>query len=167
MAEMLKTFAEDLKSIREEKNLSLRTISQQTRLSISILENLENGDYTFQPQAYIRAFLKQYINSLGLDTEDVLFDYDLARSGKYKSKRQNNYTEVPPQKEATKESDENKSGRSEKPKEIIEPQEKIIEEKKTDKPSRIENPSPGISEKRKEPETRKTESKYNLKSDSN
>ncbi len=83
---MLKVFAEDLKTVREEKNLSLRSIAQQTRLNIVILENIENGDFTFQPQAYIRAFLKQYIAALDLDVEETLFDYDLARSGKYKQK---------------------------------------------------------------------------------
>lgn len=89
MADMLKAFAEDLKATREENNISLRTISQQTRLSLSLLDNLENGDFTFQPQAYIRAFLKQYINSIGLDVDETLFEYDLARSGKYKPKRIN------------------------------------------------------------------------------
>lgn len=89
MADMLKAFADDLKAVREENNISLRSISQQTRLSLSLLESLENGDYTFQPQAYIRAFLKQYINSLGLDVDETLFEYDLARSGKYKPKRIN------------------------------------------------------------------------------
>jgi len=84
---MVKIFAEDLKAIREEKNISLKSISQQTRINLSALENLENGDYSFQPQAYIRAFLKQYIACLDLDVEEVLFDYDLARSGKYKSNR--------------------------------------------------------------------------------
>lgn len=83
---MLKIFAEDLKFIREEKKISLKSISQQTRLNVTILESMESGDYTFQPQPYIRAFLKQYINSLGLDLDETLFDYDLARSGKYKSK---------------------------------------------------------------------------------
>ena len=86
---MLKAFAGDLKAVREENNISLRNISQQTRLSLSLLENLENGDFTFQPQAYIRAFLKQYINGLGLDVDETLFEYDLAKSGKYKPKRIN------------------------------------------------------------------------------
>ena len=86
---MLKAFADDLKATREENNISLRTISQQTRLSLSLLESLENGDFTFQPQAYIRAFLKQYINSIGLDVDETLFEYDLAKSGKYKPKRLN------------------------------------------------------------------------------
>lgn len=86
---MLKTFADDLKSVRQEKNLTLKNISQQTRLNITVLENIENGDFTFQPPPYIRAFLKEYINCLGLDVEETLFDFDLAKSGKYKSKRQN------------------------------------------------------------------------------
>ncbi len=84
---MLKIFAEDLKAIREKKNISLKSISQQTRLNMTTLENLESGDYNFQPQAYIRAFLKQYIACLDLDVDETLFEYDLARSGKYKSSR--------------------------------------------------------------------------------
>ena len=101
MADMLKAFAGDLKAVREENNITLRSISQQTRLSLSLLESLENGDYTFQPQAYIRAFLKQYIGSIGLDVDEVLFEYDLARSGKYKPKRINsgNSNENVPKKE--------------------------------------------------------------------
>ncbi len=83
---MLKEFARDLKTIREQKNISLKSISQQTRLNLSALESLESGDYTFQPQTYIRAFLKQYIAALDLDVEEILFDYDLARSGKYRPK---------------------------------------------------------------------------------
>ena len=63
---MLKSFAEDLKSVREEKNISLKDISARTRLNVSILENLENGEFSFQPQTYIRAFLKQYIISIGM-----------------------------------------------------------------------------------------------------
>ncbi|MBK8984141.1 MAG: helix-turn-helix domain-containing protein [Ignavibacteria bacterium] len=84
---MLKIFAQDLKAIREKKNITLKSISQQTRLNMTTLENLESGDYNFQPQAYIRAFLKQYIACLDLDVDETLFEYDLARSGKYKSSR--------------------------------------------------------------------------------
>lgn len=86
---MLKSFANDLKMYREENNISLREVSAKTRLNISVLESLESGDYNFQPQAYIRAFMKQYIEAIGLDLDEVLFDYDLARSGKYKPKREN------------------------------------------------------------------------------
>lgn len=131
---MLKAFARDLKHIREEKNISLRDISVKTRLNISVLESLENADYTFQPQTYIRAFLKQYIAALDLDVDEILFDYDLARSGKYKQKfffnddpgKANSETES---KESEKSS---KHSLKEKLKEIVESPAKIIQEKKSE-----------------------------------
>jgi transcriptional regulator with XRE-family HTH domain len=136
---MVKIFAEDLKSVREEKKLTLRNIAQQTRLSITALENLENGDFTFQPQPYIRAFLKQYINSLGLDVEETLFDYDLARSGKYKSKRQNNPTPIESKiTDKPEDRKEEKINLSEKGKEIANSNEIIIEEKKAQNLNRPE-----------------------------
>ncbi len=131
MADMIKSFAEDLRSVREEKNITLKTISHQTRLNVTILENLESGDFTFQPQPYIRAFLKQYIASLGLDVDETLFDYDLARSNKYKSKRMNIQ---PPEeiikKNSTVETVENEIKNSAKHPEVTEPPKTISEEKK-------------------------------------
>ncbi len=162
MAEMLKTFAEDLKAIREEKNLTLRTISQQTRISLSILENLEHGDYAFQPQAYIRAFLKQYINCLGLDTEDVLFEYDLARSGKYKSKRQNNINETLPEKELNKEPEE-KPKNTDRTRETIDTPGKNDDETNSDKKSASGNRAIRISEKQRNTGVSKIEGTFNSK----
>ncbi|MBK8553089.1 MAG: helix-turn-helix domain-containing protein [Ignavibacteria bacterium] len=134
MADNVKTFAEDLKAVREENNLTLKSISQQTRLNMSILENLENGDFAFQPQAYIRAFLKQYINCLGLDLEETLFDYDLARSGKYKPKRvkANISTEVVPDKEESPEVRSTKSKITEKIKGLVDAPKKTDEANKTE-----------------------------------
>jgi len=133
---MLKAFAEDLKSIREEKNISLRDISNKTRINISILENLETGEYNFQPQAYIRAFLKQYLAAIGLDVEEELFEYDLARSGKYKPKRQN--ISVPLAEIFKKEEEtgarETKSNLTEKLKEIVETPKRKTRKKKSEKP---------------------------------
>lgn len=131
---MLKSFAEDIKFIREERKISLKDISASTRLNVSILKNLENGEYNFQPQTYIRAFLKQYITAIGLDPEEVLFDYDLARSGKYKSKRQNQtsaqespVTDVQA-KNLNTVNKENKSGITDKLKVIAESPKKLVEE---------------------------------------
>lgn len=153
MADMLKAFAGDLKAVREENNITLRSISQQTRLSLSLLESLENGDYTFQPQAYIRAFLKQYIGSIGLDVDEVLFEYDLARSGKYKPKRINsgNSNENVPKKE---EPPVTKIIESKPPAEITETSgesvdaSQINDELKTEEPA--ETVKPEIKEAKKE-----------------
>lgn len=83
---MLKKFAQDLKSIREEKKISLVEIANETRIHISAFEKIENGDFTFQPQTYIKAFLKQYAKYLELDENEIIHDYNMARSGNYHPK---------------------------------------------------------------------------------
>ena len=83
---MLKNFAQDLKNYRESKNISLNDIYFQTKIHPSNFEKLENGDFNFQPQTYIRAFLRQYARCLELDDSEVLRNYDLAKSGKYHPK---------------------------------------------------------------------------------
>ena len=127
----IKTFAADLKAVREEKNLTLKGISQKTRLNITILENIESGDFTFQPQAYIRAFLKQYINSLDLDMDETLFDYDLARSGKYKPKQTSYSTDGQDIEEERQEPKSSRTKITEKLKGMVDSPRKVSEEKKT------------------------------------
>lgn len=83
---MLKRFALDLKNIREEKKISLVEIANETRIHISAFEKMESGDFTFQPQTYIKAFLKQYAKYLELDENEIVHDYNLARSGNYHPK---------------------------------------------------------------------------------
>ncbi|MBX7045024.1 MAG: helix-turn-helix domain-containing protein [Ignavibacteria bacterium] len=106
---MLKTFSEDLKYFRESKNMTLKDVALDTRLNMAVLENLENGDFTFQPQTYIRAFLRQYAKSIGLNPDTILKDYETAKLGNYSTKR------LPPE-------------------EKLEAFEKIKEEKKEEQP---------------------------------
>lgn len=80
---MLKKFAEDLKTYREKKKISLLHIANETRIHISNLEKIENGEFNFLPPPYIRAFMKQYIKSIGLDEKETLYNFDLAKSGRY------------------------------------------------------------------------------------
>lgn len=80
---MLNKFAEDLKKIRESKHVSLIQMSEHTRIHLNILEKLERGDFNFVEQPYIRAFLRHYASFLGLNERDVLYAYDMAKSGKY------------------------------------------------------------------------------------
>lgn len=84
---MLKTFSEDLKYFRESKNMTLKDVALDTRLNMAVLENMENGDFTFQPQTYIRAFLRQYAKSIGLSPDGILKDYEQAKMGNYSTKR--------------------------------------------------------------------------------
>lgn len=84
---MLKTFSEDLKYFRESKNMTLKDVALDTRLNMAVLEHMENGDFTFQPQTYIRAFLRQYAKSIGLSPDQILKDYEQAKMGSYSTKR--------------------------------------------------------------------------------
>lgn len=86
---MLKKFGEDLKAYREKKKISLLHIANETRIHISNLERIENGEFNFLPPPYIRAFLKQYIKSLGLDEKETLYNFDLAKSGRYQPLAEN------------------------------------------------------------------------------
>jgi hypothetical protein len=68
----MKPLHEELNAIREEKNISLDYISHMTKIRINLLEKLEQGDYTFAPQPYIRAFLSEYSAVIGVDPQQVL-----------------------------------------------------------------------------------------------
>jgi hypothetical protein len=68
----MKPLHEELKAIREEKNISLDYISHMTKIRVNLLEKLEQGDFTFAPQPYIRAFLGEYATVIGIDPQQVL-----------------------------------------------------------------------------------------------
>jgi cytoskeletal protein RodZ len=79
---MLKTFAEGLKRSREEAGITLERVSAKTRIDIKFLEAIERGDIDFLPDLYVKAFIKQYAKVLGLDEEETLQDFLIAKEGK-------------------------------------------------------------------------------------
>jgi cytoskeletal protein RodZ len=79
---MLKTFAEGLKRSREEAGITLERVSAKTRIDIKFLEAIECGDIDFLPELYVKAFIKQYAKVLGLDEEETLQDFLIAKEGK-------------------------------------------------------------------------------------
>ena len=68
---------EVLKKARLEKNLTLDKIQDQTKIRKRYLEALEEGDYEALPgKFYVRAFIKNYAEAIGLDAEEVLKYYE-------------------------------------------------------------------------------------------
>jgi hypothetical protein len=80
---MLKDFAQDLKSLRESQNITIAEISAQTRINAKFLNLMESGVFDFQPETYIRSFLKEYAKCIGESENAVLTDYEKAKSGFY------------------------------------------------------------------------------------
>jgi cytoskeleton protein RodZ len=72
----LESFGEELRRLREQKQMSLAAISEATRISEKMLEAMEAGKFSVLPQTYIRAFLRAYARVLEVNPEEILKRYD-------------------------------------------------------------------------------------------
>jgi cytoskeletal protein RodZ len=79
---MLKKFTDELKEQRENTGITLQNVAAKTRIDIKFLEALEDGNFDFLPEIYVKAFIKQYAKVVGLDEEETLQKYILAKEGK-------------------------------------------------------------------------------------
>lgn len=69
-------FFEELKQERERRKITLAEISDATLINLKMLEALEQGDVNVLPQAYVRAFIREYAGVVGLDKQETLNKYD-------------------------------------------------------------------------------------------
>lgn len=68
-----------LKDARENKNITLREVSQVTNIGIKFLKALENDEYeNFPNDVYLRSFLKTYANFLDMDGERLVGELKLS-----------------------------------------------------------------------------------------
>lgn len=85
---MLKKFTEELKEHREKAGITLQNVAAKTRIDIKFLKALEDGNFNFLPDIYVKAFIKQYARVVGLDEEETLQSYILAKEGKEEVKQE-------------------------------------------------------------------------------
>lgn len=69
-------FGEELKKHRQAKQISLMQVSAATRINIKFLEEIEEGRFSVLPEPYVRAFLREYAQSVELNPADALRQYD-------------------------------------------------------------------------------------------
>ncbi len=72
----MKPVQEELKQIRLEKGISLEEISKKTKIRLDFLERIDEGDFSVTPMPYIRAFLREYAEFLGIDPKLVMMKLD-------------------------------------------------------------------------------------------
>ena len=85
----LVTIGELLRTKREEKGLNLKTISQQTKIHVGLLEHLENNDLAKLPsKTYVRGFIKSAAKILGINQEVALDALEATYNRDYKSVKQ-------------------------------------------------------------------------------
>lgn len=80
---MLDRFSEQLRKARLKKGTSLQQIAAKSRIDIKFLEALDQGNFGFLPDLYVKAFIKQYAKAVDLDEEETIKKYEDALAGKY------------------------------------------------------------------------------------
>jgi transcriptional regulator with XRE-family HTH domain len=79
---MLSEFSEELRSAREKSGVTLQQIAQKSRIDIKYIEDIDRGEFDFLPELYVRAFIKQYAKIIGLDEQETIAKYEVAKKGK-------------------------------------------------------------------------------------
>ena len=69
---MFSKLAEELKLAREKSQLTPEYIAQKIKIDLKFLRMMEKGDFTFLPDIYIKAFLKEYARMVGLDENLII-----------------------------------------------------------------------------------------------
>ena len=70
-------FYDILKETRKTKQISLKEISEYTKINISYLESLENGDFDVLPSVYTRLFLRSYCDYIEIDSKSILDELEI------------------------------------------------------------------------------------------
>ncbi len=78
----LATFGEDLRREREIRGISLKEISDATKISKRFLEQIEKNDYrTLPAPVFTRGFVREYSRYLGLNAEEMVSRYNHGAAG--------------------------------------------------------------------------------------
>jgi len=79
---MLERFAEQLRKARLKKGVSLQQMAAKTRIDLKFLEAIDNGNFSFLPDLYVKAFIKQYAKAVDLDEQETIKKYEDVLAGK-------------------------------------------------------------------------------------
>ncbi len=78
---MLEKIAEELHEARLKSGITLQQMAGKTRVDIKFLEAIDNGDFTFLSEPYVKAFIKDFARMVGLDENKIILKYEAAKKG--------------------------------------------------------------------------------------
>ena len=88
-----------LKAERESRNLSLKEVSESTKIRENLLRAIEEDRFDLLPHAvFVKGFLTAYARYLGLDPNDVTLRYQKYQESKTLSKELGLKQRMPPSK---------------------------------------------------------------------
>jgi len=76
---MFDQIADELKNVREKQGLSLAQVANKSKIDIKFLEAMEQGDFSFLPDLYVRAFVKNFARTVGLNENRIFKKYEAAK----------------------------------------------------------------------------------------
>ena len=79
---MFDKLSQELKDARIRSGISLQQLASKTRIDLRFIESMEDGNFSFLPDLYVKSFLKEYIRFVGLDEQHILKKYEAAKQGK-------------------------------------------------------------------------------------
>jgi len=91
----MNVFFQELKRAREEKRVSLADIADRTLINIKHLEAIERGNTAILPDAYVRAFIREYAVAIGLDGDETLRRFDERRRASDETARPRERSQAP------------------------------------------------------------------------
>ncbi len=68
--------SEELKNARISQGITLDDISAATRINVKFLQAIEDGQFSILPQAYIRAFIREYAAQVGINPDDCIKKFE-------------------------------------------------------------------------------------------
>jgi transcriptional regulator with XRE-family HTH domain len=107
---MLDKYAEELREAREQKGISLQQMAAKTRIDIKFLEAIDDGNFSFLPELYVKAFLKQYAKVVDLNEKEILERYEDAKAGRLLSREEKSLLEQKVEIEKEDESEKEAAG---------------------------------------------------------
>ncbi len=79
---MFEKLSEELKAARDNAQLTPEQLAKIIKIDIKFLLKIEQGDLSFLPELYIKAFLRDYARAVHLDDKMIMKKYQAARDGK-------------------------------------------------------------------------------------
>lgn len=78
---MFDELANELKTARENNSMTLAQVANKSKIDIKFLEAMEQGDFAFLPDLYVRAFIKNFAKTVGLDESKIYKKFEAAKQG--------------------------------------------------------------------------------------
>ncbi|MFA4923399.1 MAG: RodZ domain-containing protein, partial [Ignavibacteriaceae bacterium] len=73
---------EELVKAREEIRLTPEQVAVKIKMDLKFLLKMESGDFSFLPDIFLKAFLREYAKCVGLNENAVMQKYKFAKEGK-------------------------------------------------------------------------------------